>query len=212
VTRPKVFGRVTGAAIGCLLRLRSDSRGHFVSTSFTHGIIENDDSHHYPPGKHGTRAFSNQHSAFVTTTRSARAITYPTSCLIPQAPMQNVKIIPFAPFRAFRANYRCLFRPFGPKFTTGRKWETETTDERHEMRNTKLPKPRTKGQNLNRQNRNFARLTPPVFSLLELVNIYQDPTNLDDSKKDIQANEKGISAAPSFWRSCESLCNQCIVQ
>jgi hypothetical protein len=71
--------------------------------------------------------------------------------------MHFMKIIPFAPSRAFRANCRCLFTPLGPKFTTGRKWNRETRDE--------------KGVEIGwrGKNRKFASLTLSVFPKLVRV-------------------------------------------
>lgn len=43
----------------------------------------------------------------------------------------------------------------------------------------------------------------------EVVNIYQDTNLWDDSKKDINANQRGQFLGLLFWRSCEELCNEC---
>lgn len=43
----------------------------------------------------------------------------------------------------------------------------------------------------------------------EVVNYYQDPSLLNDSIKDLDANRRGQQLAYVFWKGCEQLCNDC---
>ena len=45
--------------------------------------------------------------------------------------------------------------------------------------------------------------------LKEVVNYFQDPSLLDDSIKDLDANRRGQQLAYVFWKGCEQLCNDC---